>query len=266
MMIVFEGIDASGKATQSKLMAEALGNRGRSSAIFSFPRYSSEVGGLIKKHLLGHATLVEERHSEYGDIFHVRSKNDALAFQCFMVADKYAAAPEISRCLKVDDVDVICDRWWPSALAYGLADGLSESLLFDVHASLPPADLYFLLDVDPGTARTRRPDLGDRYEQDRAKQRDVRHRYLTLWQRREKEAPGWHTIDANRTTDKVHASCMAIVEQHLAESKLKHAKLAVEERKLVDLGYLDLRSTTVHDLSKPVVSGGPGKVTFPEKK
>jgi len=48
MLIDFEGIDGSGKMTQSKLLKNELLKRGFEIADFSYPDYDSEYGRRIK--------------------------------------------------------------------------------------------------------------------------------------------------------------------------------------------------------------------------
>jgi dTMP kinase len=173
-LFAIEGIDAAGKATQSRLLAEFFKEKGFETHLISFPRYESPTGRAILRHLKGE--IMTAQHTPFS-----KAPEDALAFQCLMTADKYAAAPEISNWLRNGDV-VICDRWWPSACAYGAADGIPLDWLLNVHLGLPQAKAHFLLDVAPGEALVRRPEARDRYERDREKQEKVRSQYLNLWQ------------------------------------------------------------------------------------
>ena len=52
-LIVFEGTDGSGKATQSKLVCEELDKRGIAYRKLEFPRYSEESSALIRLYLAG---------------------------------------------------------------------------------------------------------------------------------------------------------------------------------------------------------------------
>ena len=52
-LIVFEGTDGSGKATQSKLVCEELDRRGIAYRKLEFPRYSEESSALIRLYLSG---------------------------------------------------------------------------------------------------------------------------------------------------------------------------------------------------------------------
>jgi dTMP kinase len=52
-LIVIEGVDGSGKRTQTDLLARALAARGVPCATFSFPRYGSFFGKMIARFLNG---------------------------------------------------------------------------------------------------------------------------------------------------------------------------------------------------------------------
>ena len=50
-MIVIEGLDGSGKATQAELLTKRLKNEGKNVMKVSFPDYDSPSSSLIKMHL-----------------------------------------------------------------------------------------------------------------------------------------------------------------------------------------------------------------------
>ena len=52
-LIVIEGLDGSGKGTQSRLLFESIKNTGRDIISVSFPDYSSPSSSLVKMYLSG---------------------------------------------------------------------------------------------------------------------------------------------------------------------------------------------------------------------
>lgn len=197
LLICFEGNDAAGKATMSKMLAERLSRVGREAVLYSFPRYDTEAGKALKRHLLGE-TLVAEQATIGGllvDGGHRRAPEDALWFQALNLSDKMEASGNIRAHLRAGRF-VICDRWTPSAIAFGSSDGLDPKWLERVQEPLPEADLYILLDVSEEESLRRRPVLRDRYEKDREKQKIVRAEYKTIW-RAHSDDRRYRVVDAN---------------------------------------------------------------------
>jgi len=214
ILVVLEGLDAAGKATNAKRLAAKFDQVGRTAVVISFPRYKTTVGKAIFRHLKGHISMREEHvidssdHNIDGDTVYQIADEDALAFQCLMLADKYDAAVDIEAHLGLGRV-VICDRWWQSAFAFGVADGLDEDWVHRIHAGLPQPWLNIFIDVPPEEALKRRPEARDRYERDRAKQVKVRENYERLWTN---AGVDYVKIDGLGTPDEVHARIWSALE------------------------------------------------------
>lgn len=207
-LIVLEGCDSVSKNTQSKLLAEKLDSMGRGSVVMSFPRYETPVGKAIRWHLLGHtivASAIEVDHANW-TIHLPRAPEDPLFLQALFLADKADAAADIEEHLAAERI-VICDRWSPSAVCFGKADGLDPEWLQRINEVLPGADLNILIDVPEEEALRRRPQLRDRYEKDREKQKVVRANYDTLWKAGEEhdDAGTWVRVDGTGTVEEVAA-------------------------------------------------------------
>lgn len=100
-LISIEGVDGSGKGTQSKKIKEYLESQGKKVALFEFPRYNNLIGQIIADYLKG----------QYGSIEDVPKKLICLAY----ALDRKNAQDEIKKYLE-DGYYVICDRYTHSNL------------------------------------------------------------------------------------------------------------------------------------------------------
>jgi len=190
-LIVFEGLDQSGKQTQAELLRDRLKAAGRKARLVSFPDYATSIGEEIARALQG------ER--EYGP--------DVM--QLLYVANRYERKPDLQRWLDGGLV-LVCDRYMASSIAYGEAQGLEAGWLHEMQRFLPPAALTILLDIAPETAVKRKSVDRDRYERDLAMQGRVRESY-----RRQAASPGWVTLDGERSKDAIAADVASAVASRL---------------------------------------------------
>src|SRR5688572_29885957 len=150
-LIVFEGLDQSGKQTQAERLRDRLKAEGRKARLVSFPDYGTSIGEEIARALQG------ER--EYGP--------DVM--QLLYVANRYERKPDLQRWLD-GGLILVCDRYLASTIAYGEAQGLDPVWLTDLQRFLPVPTVTIMLDVAPETAVARKAVDRDRYERDLAMQ------------------------------------------------------------------------------------------------
>ncbi len=216
-LIVLEGGDAVGKATQARMLTEAL-RRIRRVESMSFPDYASPTGKAVLRHLKGELSVMEDGmfRGEYR-----KAHEDALVFQSLMAADKYAQAGRMWKLLR-DGVDIVCDRYWPSALVYGREDGLDAEWLDSLQEGAPVASVNILLHVPLEEALKRRPEYRDRYEADLGHRERILEGYRTLWAQRAARSPAewdrWKLVSALPAPDEVHRLILGIV------SKVKRSR------------------------------------------
>ena len=186
-LIVFEGLDQSGKQTQAELLRDRLKDDGRKARLVSFPDYGTTIGEEIARALQG------ER--EYG----------ADVMQLLYIANRYERKVDLQRWIE-GGLILVCDRYTASSIAYGEAQGLDPAWLDDVQRFLPRAALTIMLDIAPETAVKRKSVDRDRYERDLALQQRVRESY-----RRQAAAHGWVVLDGERQKDVIAADVFAAV-------------------------------------------------------
>jgi dTMP kinase len=187
LLVVFEGLDQSGKQTQAERLRDRLAAAGRTVRLLSFPSYDTHLG------------------AEIGRLLHGEREYGADTAQLLYIANRFEWKPEIERELASGTV-VVCDRYQASSVAYGEAFGLDAQWLADVQRYLPQPDLTILLDIEPQVSASRKTVARDKYERDLALLERVRASYL-----RQASAPRWLRLDAGRDRDLVAADVYAAV-------------------------------------------------------
>ena len=110
-IIVLDGVDASGKATQAKLLAEALSNAGFKTKLMSFPNYDSQSSALVKMYLNGEwGTNISEINtyavaSAYALDRYVSMKNTDFGEYDVVVMDRYTTSNAIHQASKLTGTD-----------------------------------------------------------------------------------------------------------------------------------------------------------------
>jgi dTMP kinase len=92
---VIEGIDGSGKKTQSFLLRDFLAGKGQHAVVLSYPDYHNPIGKFINEFLHGnHELPVEIQFLLYaGDMLKDKGKiNEALKAGSWVIADRYVTA------------------------------------------------------------------------------------------------------------------------------------------------------------------------------
>jgi dTMP kinase len=195
MLIAIEGVDQSGKETQTQRLRERLREAGHKVRLLSFPDYGTSIGEEIARALQG------ER--EYG----------ADVMQLLFVANRHERREAILEWI-AGGLILLCDRYRASSIAYGEALGLDAKWLEDIQHLLPKADLTIFVDIEPATAATRKAHGRDRYESDLSLLERVRASY-----QRQAADPSWATVDGERSKDEVAEQVFAAVSRHLQPSK-----------------------------------------------
>jgi dTMP kinase len=198
VFITFEGIDRSGKTTQAKLLAKALGDEAL---------LVREPGGTPAAERI--RDLVKDPDVELSPIA------ETLLFG----AARAGLIEQVIRPALEEGRTVISDRYVDSTVAYqGGARGLGidrvERLNEWITGGLWP-DVTFLLDLPPAVARERSVE-DDRFEREgEALQRAVEAAYEELAARHPER---YVRIDASRSKRAVHEDVMAEVEARRAEA------------------------------------------------
>lgn len=111
-LIVFEGIDGSGKATQAKLLFKYLRKQKIPAEFISFPIYTSNWGKMVRRYLDG----------EFGGINHV----DPYLASVLYAGDRLLVSEQIKNWIRAGEI-VVCDRYTGSNIAHQAAKVSSQS-------------------------------------------------------------------------------------------------------------------------------------------
>lgn len=212
MIIAIEGIDASGKETQARLLKRWAIEHGKQYGILDvsdqdFPDYTNVTGAAIGKILAGEWTIITKDPAEKE---HAR----ALTLQSHMIANRLEHGSKLKYYGQSKTSLLILDRFNASAMVYGASDGLDPNFLTKIHLLLPQPILWVLLDISVDESFRRRPEREDYYERNKGKLEDVRARYLDLFA--QKDLVGtekWVVINAERDVFDVHREITKVVQK-----------------------------------------------------
>ena len=179
MLIAIEGCDQTGKATQTKAVAERLRAAGRKVREFTFPDYATPTGQAIRQ------------------LLDSKGQCDGTTTQLLYAANRFEARTRIEEALENGGI-VICDRYTASGLAYGRATGVDTKWLRQVETPLPKPDVTILLDMQPADTVQRKPRERDRFESNEQLLEWARAGFLQM-----AAEDGWTVVDAALPTEQV---------------------------------------------------------------
>lgn len=180
-LIVIEGLDRTGKTTQTTKLIERLQSEGVSYRLVKFPDRTTQIGGLINQYLQDKS-------------FQLSDESAHLLFS----ANRWELEKTIVDSLNGGTV-VILDRYVYSGVAYSSAKGLDFEWCLNPDRGLPKPDAtIFLKYKDSATTSTREGYGDERYENVSFQEK------VALQFQKFAAAPNWHSIDVDgRTIEQV---------------------------------------------------------------
>ena len=215
-LIVIEGLDGSGKATQAKLLAETLQKQGLKVRSVTFPDYESDSSALVKMYLRG------EMGSHPDDV-------NAYAASTFYAVDRYASYKKDWQKAYAEGEIIIADRYTTSNMVHQCSKLPKEQWesyldwLFDLEYTkmgIPAPDAVVYLQVDPAVSQRL---MSQRYQGDESK-KDI-HEKDTEYLARSRNAAeycadryGWRRVEctgdgAMRSIESIHASVLQTLKE-----------------------------------------------------
>ena len=191
-LIIIEGLDKSGKTTQSKLLFNFYEKvyPGQVS-LMNFPDYTTRIGREIKLFLQGKVEYSNE-------VKHI-----------LLSANRWEKKSEIES-LREQSRFIILNRYYQSNLAYGLANGLNFEWLVNLDNGLPKEDIVIVLDIDPSISYKRGMNndfILDRFEKDKIFLEKARKNYLDLAKKFK-----WNIINSDSDTKSIFEKIVNIIE------------------------------------------------------
>ena len=148
-IIVIEGLDGSGKATQTKILADKLIEKGLKVRKLEFPDYSNPSSSLVKMYLNG----------DFGD---KPEDVNAYAASAFYAVDRAASYLQFWKKDYADGSIILSDRYATSNIIYQMSkvsdDDRDAFIEWQAHfeyekLGIPKPDLVIYLDVDPDVSQ-----------------------------------------------------------------------------------------------------------------
>lgn len=165
-LIVFEGLDRSGKTTQVDRLVARLQAEGRKARLQKFPgtSQSSHIEALVIRRF---SELTADRTTGIGKMIDAyllsKAEMDDHAIHLLFSANRWETAAAIMRDLEAG-TSVIVDRYAFSGLAFSAAKGLDFTYCQNPDVGLPLPDLTLYLTLSPEIAAARGAYGQERYE------------------------------------------------------------------------------------------------------
>ena len=188
-LIAIEGIDQSGKRTQTRLLAQQLRKDRYRVSTISFPIYGSRTGRDIRAFL--------DRKQSY----------PPQAVHMMYSLNRWENISVIKKLVDHSDF-LIADRYTPSNLAYGVSKGLDRKWLMELDRGLPQPNLIIILDVPVPASFKRKSEGRDTHESSKRYMTRVRQNYRSLARRY-----GWKVLDGTMPPDRVHLEVLELVRE-----------------------------------------------------
>jgi len=190
-LIVIDGLDGSGKATQTKILVNRLKTEGHEAETLDFPQYTQNFfGGMVRQYLDGK--------------FGPATKVDPRLASLLYAADRWESSEKIKQWLAADKI-VILDRYYTSNLIHQtpkleeaeIDDFISwiEKMELEIF-KIPKPDLVLYLHVDAQTSHNLIAKRGQGHdghdELEYMKLTEKRCQFLT-------KKLGWRTVECCQT-------------------------------------------------------------------
>ena len=206
-LIVFEGTDGSGKATQAKLLASYLAESGRRVMEITFPDYESDSSALVKMYLSGQFGDKPDDVNAYAastfysvDRYASYKQDWGKYYEAggLLIADRYTTSNAVHQAGKLPDGEREKYLDWLFGFEYGLLGLPEPSLVFYLDV---PTELTEKMMREREQATNTKADI---HEQDEAYLRACRENAKKVAERCSWQRIGCSKDGAMRTVEDIH--------------------------------------------------------------
>lgn len=189
LFVVFEGLDRSGKSTQSAKLYEYFKNDLKlPSRKLNFPDRTGKTGKLLNDYLKNSDDMSDE------------------AVHLLFSMNRWERYGQLKDELTNQGTNLICDRYAYSGAAYTAAKGIDFDWCLNADRGLIQPDLVFYIDIDKETIQERAGFGEERYEKVdfQEKVRQQYKQFADLYSQ-DDQSKIWRTLDGrNKSVDELH--------------------------------------------------------------
>lgn len=227
MIVVFEGLDGSGKGTQSQKLSARMGAKGIDNALYSFPNYKGTSFGLeVGKYLNGGFGALDEIPPQFPVMLYAMDRFEMkkniltdIKSGANIIFDRYVASNIAHQAVKFPENERSAFIDWVKRLEYNILE-------------MPQPDVTIFLDVEPRIAAKMVEQKGKRDYTDSKKDiHEANNEYMEkvyAMYKKLAEDEGWIVI---QSTDGENMRDMDIIAKEILIS-MAHKGFPVEEPKL----------------------------------
>lgn len=197
---MIDGIDQSGKKTQTGLLVKRIRQQGFHCTRWDFPVYQTTIGKRLKAYLGG------------------MERPDLHVVHLLYAANKWEVARKIEDQLRRGCI-VVANRYTPSNLVYGSAHGLSLDWLHALETGLPKPSCVIILDISIDTSFDRKNQSRDVHERDLPYLERVRRSYIQIGKKYR-----WKIIDGGAAPEEVNSKIWKTVAPILKSVRARRYK------------------------------------------
>ncbi|XP_065055728.1 thymidylate kinase-like isoform X2 [Rhopilema esculentum] len=178
LLIVFEGLDRSGKSTQARQLVEAFKQKGHVVKFMRFPERKTVIGGAI------------------GDYLQKKNEMEDHAAHLLFSANRWEFMDEMKKDL-LNGTTLVIDRYAFSGVAYTAAKGFSIEWCKGSDRGIIAPDIVFYLDLPLKEASGR-----GGYGEERYETKSFQEKVYEVYQKLKDD--NWKIINADRKIDEIH--------------------------------------------------------------